>query len=171
MTEAFTSALIAELGKKTGVCWLRYDGREHAVWHVWTDDALHLVCGGDEQPLPDVEDADTVEVVMRSKENGGRLVTWVGAVRPLAPSDDAWEAATAALVSGRLNLETLPGTPERWARDSLVIRVEPTGEVLEQPGALPDASHAAKPQPTTATTRGALPRVLHRRQKRRPNLT
>ena len=171
MSEAFTSALIAELGKKTSVCWLRYDGGEHAAWHVWVDDALHLVAGGDEQPLPDIEDVDRVEVVMRSKENWGRLVTWVGSVTRLTPADEAWEPVTAALVSGRLNLEQLVGTPERWAEHSVVVRVEPTGEVLESPGALSAESHRATPRATGATTRGALPRVLHRRQRRRPDLT
>jgi hypothetical protein len=171
VTETFTRALIAELGKKTGVCWLRYAGQEHAVWHAWVDDALHLVCGGDEQPLPGIEDATTVEVTMRSKDNGGRLVTWVGEVATLAPGDEAWEPVTAALVSGRLNLDRLPGTAERWAAESLVVRVTPTGAVLGQPGELPDSSHVAPPRPSPATTRGPLPRVLHRRQRHRPGLT
>ncbi|MGE5719363.1 MAG: hypothetical protein ACM3XQ_05775, partial [Nocardioidaceae bacterium] len=68
MTDPFTTALIAELGKKTGVCWLRYDSerpggtpqRARAAWHVWYDDALHLVAGGGEQPLPGIADAERV---------------------------------------------------------------------------------------------------------------
>ena len=167
----FTTALVAELGKKTSVCWLRYDGREHAVWHVWHDDALHLVAGGDEQPLPGIEDAGRVEVVMRSKENGGRLVSWLGRVKVLEPTDPEWEPATAALVAGRLNLADLATAAREWAERSVVVRIDPTGEVLEQPGALGDASHAAVPRPTSATTRGALPRVLHRRKRRRPELS
>lgn len=171
MTDPFSRALVAELGKKTGVCWLRYDGREHPVWHVWLDDALHVVCGGDEQPLPGIEDVDTVEVVMRSKESGGRLVTWVGGVRVLGPDDEAWDAVTTALVAGRLNLDDLTTAAARWAERSLVLRIEPTGDVVERPGELSDDSHAAAPRPTPATTRGALPRVLHRRKRRRPGLS
>lgn len=171
VTDPFARALIAELGKKTGVCWLRYDGREHAVWHVWLDDALHVVCGGAEQPLPGIEDADTVEVVMRSKESGGRLLSWVGAVSEVRPEDEAWEAVTAALVAGRLNLDDLTTAAARWAGRSLVLRIEPTGEVGERPGELSDDAHAATPRPTTATTRGALPRILHRRQRHRPGLS
>jgi hypothetical protein len=171
VTEAFTSALIAELGKKTAVCWLRYGGQVHAAWHVWFDDALLLVCGGSEQPLPDIDDEETVEVVMRSKENGGRLVTWLGAVSVVPPDDEAWEPATAALVAARLNLEELPGTTRRWAAESLVLRVVPTGEVVEDPDSLDDSSHAAPPKPSPATTRGPVPRVLHRRQRRRRDLS
>jgi len=171
VTDPFALALVAELGKKTGVCWLRYDGREHAVWHVWLDEALHVVSGGDEQPLPDIEDADRVEVVMRSKENGGRLVTWVGTATVVHPEDETWPEVTAALVSGRLNLADLTTAAQGWAERSVVTRIEPTGEVLEQPGALGSEDHAAAPRPTSATTRGALPRVLHRRKRRRPDLS
>jgi hypothetical protein len=171
VTEAFTTALIAELGKKTGVCWLRYDERPRAAWHLWYDDALHLVAGGQEQPLPGITDVDRVEVTMRSKENGGRLVTWVGRPSVVRPGDEAWEAVTDALVSDRLNLEDLGTAKGEWAEHSVVVRIDPTGELLEEPGSLSDVDHAAPPQPTDATTRGALPRVLHRRKRTRPDLS
>lgn len=186
MTEAFTTALIAELGKKTSVCWLRYDqpgaaassggsGRgaapARAVWHTWYDDALHLVAGGTEQPLPGIAEADRVEVTMRSKENGGRLVTWVGRPTVVRPGDASWDAVTDALVSDRLNLDDLGTAKDEWAAHSVVLRVDPTGELLEEPGSLSDQDHSAPPAPTTATTRGALPRVLHRRKRGRPGLS
>lgn len=173
MTEAFTTALIAELGKKTGVCWLRYDQggtRPRAAWHVWHDDALHLVAGGAEQELPGIDGAGRVEVTMRSKDNGGRLVTWVGAVSAVRPGDDTWEDVTSALIADRLNLEDLGAARQDWAEHSVVVRVEPTGELLEEPGAVSQDAHEATPPPTRATTRGALPRVLHRRRRDRPGL-
>lgn len=175
---ALTKALIAELAKKTGVCWLRYGAApgagaapSHAVWHLWYDDALYVVSGGDEQPLPGIEDADRVEVTMRSKENGGRLVTWVGRRTEVRPEDEPWEPVTAALVGGRLNLEDLGTAARTWAQRSVVSRIVPTGETLEDPGSLSDDAHLAAPLPTPATTRGALPRVLHRRHTRRPKLS
>jgi hypothetical protein len=178
VTDAFTTALIAELGKKTGVCWLRYaersgetSPRTRAAWHVWHDDALHLVAGGGEQPLPGIANAERVEVVMRSKENGGRLVTWAGRVSVVRPTDAAWEEVTTALVPGRLNLPDLSTVKQRWAERSVVVRVDPTGDLVEEPGALSDDAHLAPPAATPATTRGALPRVLHRRQRRRPDLS
>jgi hypothetical protein len=179
VTEAFTTALIAELGKKTGVCWLRYDepdgsgdaGRARAAWHLWYDDALHVVAGGDEQPLPGLDEADRVEVTMRSKESGGRLLTWVGRVSVVRPTDEAWDDVTAALVSDRLNLEDLTTAKEAWAARSVVVRIDPLGELLEQPGELSDDSHAAPPPKTRATTRGSLPKVLHRRRSGSPRLS
>lgn len=176
MTEAFTTALIAELAKKTGVSWLRYDegtgspGRPRAAWHVWYDDALHVVAGGAEQPLPGLEDADRVEVTMRSKENGGRLVTWVGRPSVVRPDDEAWDGVTDTLVSDRLNLEDLSAAKDQWAASSVVVRIDPTGDLVEEPGALSSDDHLATPPQTTATTRGALPRVLHRRRRTRPGL-
>ncbi len=177
VTEAFTTALIAELAKKTGVCWLRYDdgdtgspARPRAAWHVWHDDALHLVAGGTEQPLPGLEHADRVEVTLRSKENGGRLVTWVGRPSAVRPDDQAWADVTDALVSDRLNLDDLATAKDEWAAHSVVLRIDPTGELAEQPGSLSSEDHAAPPPPTEATTRGPLPRVLHRRRRTRPGL-
>jgi hypothetical protein len=177
VTEAFTTALVAELGKKTGVCWLRQAGQAgtssppRAAWHIWYDDALHLVAGGDEQPLEDLAEADRVEVSMRSKEHGGRLVTWVGTVSLVRPDDEAWDGVVAALVAARLNLPDLERAKVDWAARSVVLRVDPTGDVLERPGELSEDAHLAPPPVTEATTRGALPRVLHRRQRRRPDLS
>jgi hypothetical protein len=169
--EAFGRALVAELARKTAVSWVRYDGRAHAVWHVWHDDALCLVSGGDEQPLPDLEDGARVEVLMRSKDTGGRLVTWVGTASVVPPGSEAWAPTTAALVPVRLNAPDLATTADGWARTSVVRRVVPTGELLEQPGDLTDDAHLAAPEQTPATTRGPLPRVLHRRVKRHPRLS
>ncbi len=168
-----TAALVAELGRKTGVCWLRYGDadRSRAAWHVWHDGALLLVSGGEEQHLPGLDATDRVEVTMRSVETGGRLLTWVGAATTLAPDSPEWAEATAALAAARLSIPSLTETPRLWASSSTVTRVVPTGEVLEGPGHLSDSDHAAPPAPTPATTRGPLPRVLHRRQRRRPPLS
>lgn len=168
---AFTRGLIAELGKKTAVSWVRYHGQAHAVWHLWREDALYVLSGGDEQPLPGIDDVDRVEVVMRSKENGGRLITWVGDASVVRPADDLWEPVTTALITGRLNLLDLKTAAAGWAERSVVTRIVPTGELVEAPDDLSDDAHLHVPQQTTATTRGALPRILHRRVTRRPKLS
>jgi hypothetical protein len=173
-SEAFVDALVAELAKKTSTCWLRYDGETHAAWHAWVDGALCLVSGGEEQRLPGIEElgpGDRVEVIMRSKENGGRLVTWVAEPHVVRPGDELWEPVTTALVAGRLNLDDLGTAADEWAERSVVTRLVPTGELVEQPGALSADPHRAEPKPTPATTRGRLPKVLHRRVRRRPKLS
>jgi hypothetical protein len=168
---ARNAALVAELARKTAVSWVRHGGRSHAVWHVWSDGALCLVSGGDEQRLPEIGDGEPVEVVMRSKDDGGRLVTWVGTASVVRPGDELWEPTTAALVSARLNLRDLTTAADGWARTSVVRRVVPTGEFVEAPGRLSDDAHLAVPEETTAITRGPLPRILHRRVRRRPRLS
>jgi hypothetical protein len=175
--DAFTTALVAELAKKTDTSWLHRPGeqRNHPVWHTWHDDALCVVSGGDEQPLPDpadgMGDGDLVEVVMRSKDNGGRLVTWVGTVSVVRPGDKRWRPVTEALVSDRLNLPDLATAADGWAAHSVVRRIVPTGAVAESPESLSDESHRAMPLPSPAITRGRLPKILHRRVRRRPKLS
>lgn len=120
------AALVAELARRTEVCWVRVDGQIQPVWHGWSDGALCLVTGGDEQPLPEVVDGDRVEVVMRSKDTGGRLLTWLGRVSVVRPGQERWAATTAALVARRHNLRDPATAAEDWARDSLVLRIVPS---------------------------------------------
>lgn len=128
-----TALLVAELGRKSAVCWVRHGGHAQPFWHVWVDDALAVVSGGDEQPFPDVEDGGRVEVVMRSADTGGRLVTWVGRACVVRPDDERWAATTSALVAGRLNVSDLATAADRWAEQSVVRRILPTGEYVERP--------------------------------------
>ncbi len=175
------AALVAELGKKTSVCWLTYvatpdtPAGTHAAWHEWLDTgdggSLYVVAGGTEQPLPGLARAGRVEVTMRSKDNGGRLVTWEATPSQVLPEDDAWVAVTAALAAGRLNVPDLGAAAEGWASGSVVTRLEPTGRTVERPDDLSAEHHRATPPDSPATTRGPLPRVLHRRVRRRPRLS
>ena len=175
MTEqAVTTALITELARKTSVSWLRYGPPSQpprAVWHLWFDDSLYVLSGGVEQPLAGIEHVERVEVTMRSKDNGGRLLTWVALASDVGPGDELWEPVTAALAAGRLNVPDLAAAPAGWAESSRVTRLLPTGEVVEHPQSLPDQAHLATPPGSPAATRGPLPRVLHRRVTRRPKLS
>ena len=69
-------ALVEEACRKSALVWLRPIGaaRSQAVWHVWVDGAVHVVAGGIEQPLPDLEDGSEVDVTARSKDTWGRMV-------------------------------------------------------------------------------------------------
>ncbi len=59
--------LIADLAKKSGLVWVSYAHRTHAIWHEWVGDAVCAVAGGTEQPLPDIEKHQTVTLSLRSK--------------------------------------------------------------------------------------------------------
>jgi hypothetical protein len=165
-------ALVEEACKKSSMLWLRPRagvGTDRSVpaWHVWHDGAVFLVSGGREQSLPELGDGAEVEVTVRSKDKGSRLVTFVAAAQRVTPGDDAWESAVAELHAKRLNPPDGEGQPARWARESTVTRLTPTGRVTEAPGRMPKGSGRAEPPDSPATTRGPLPFVIGRRASRR----
>lgn len=165
-------ALVAELARKSAVCWLGYGDpyRDRPVWHVWHDDAIGVVAGGEEQPLPGIDECTEVVVTLRAKTTRHRTATCRARVERVRPGTEQWESLVPALVSGRLNLPDQPNAPARWAAGSVVLRLVPV-QVLTSPGSLPDASGEAVPVGSPATTAAPLPRVLHRRQTQRPPLS
>ncbi|MEU9386634.1 hypothetical protein AB0D38_39305, partial [Streptomyces sp. NPDC048279] len=79
-------ALVEEATKKSGLIWVRGAGAPaaRAVWHAWADGGVCLVGDGSEQPLTGLAGGGTAEVTVRSKDKGGRLVTWTAAVTELS---------------------------------------------------------------------------------------
>jgi hypothetical protein len=175
LRDDFEMALVEEATKKSGLVWVAIGGPSalaRAVWHVWQDGAAYLVVGGAEQQLPGIEAATEATVTVPSKDKGARLVAWVARPSVVDPGSELWAAVVPTLHAKRLNAPDGEAQPARWARESRIIRLEPTGEVLERPGAMPTRSEAAPPRPTRATTRGPLPFVIGRatgRKRRRPN--
>ncbi|WP_326728590.1 hypothetical protein [Streptomyces phaeochromogenes] len=174
-------ALVEEATKKSGLVWVRgvpaqgpvqgdgsSDGASsQALWHVWHDGAVCLVGDGPgEQPLPGLVDGGEAVVTVRSKDKGGRLVSWSAKVVELAPGSEEWDAAVGELKGKRLNAPDGEAMTGRWARECRVVRLAPTGATAS----LPEGSLAAPPLPTSATTRlpipAGLPRLLFKRRKR-----
>lgn len=120
-------ALVEEATKKSGLIWVKGPvGPSRALWHVWHEGAAVLVGDGPgEQPLPGLADGAEAEVTVRSKDKGGRLVTWAATVVELAPESPEWEAAVAELKGKRLNAPDGEGMPDRWARECRVVRLVP----------------------------------------------
>lgn len=168
-SELLDRALIEEATKKSGLIWVKGPGAPaRPLWHVWHDGAVWVVGDGPgEQPLPELSDGGRAEVTVRSKDKGGRLVSWPAAVTEAAPGSEAWTAAVAELRGKRLNAPDAETMPERWARECRVLRLEPSGATSP----LPDGSLAEAPLPTPVTTRrpapAGLPKLLLKRKKRR----
>ncbi|MEU9186407.1 hypothetical protein AB0D14_18025 [Streptomyces sp. NPDC048484] len=172
-------ALIEEATKKSGLIWVRGSGvpsldpqgpgePARALWHVWHDGAVYLIGDGPgEQPLPGLVDGREAEVTVRSKDKGGRLVSWSATVLELAPRSEEWALAVGELKGKRLNAPDGEAMTERWARECRVVRLTPTGSTAS----LPEGSLAAAPVPTVATTRqpipASVPRLLFGGRKRR----
>jgi hypothetical protein len=170
--ELLDRALVEESAKKSGLLWVRLpDGTDRPLWQVWHDGAVLVVGEGAEQPLHGLAGGQSTVLTARSKDKGGRLVSWPVTVTELAPGGEAWTAAVAELKAKRLNSPDHESVTERWAAESRVLRLVPADGPVQGPGALPEDSHAAAPLPTTATTRepipAALPRLLFGRKRRR----
>jgi hypothetical protein len=170
--ELLERALIEEAAKKSMLLWISGDGGPAVgLWHVWHDGAVCLVGGGPvEQPLRGLADGGTAMVTARSKDKGGRLVTFLATVAELPPHGEEWQAAVDQLKGKRLNAADAHTMTERWARECRVLRLVPAGAPTEAPGSMPDGSGAAAPVPTPAATRirvpASLPRLLLRRGRR-----
>jgi hypothetical protein len=148
------AALIAEACSKSGVLWVRTveSARRYLAWHVWHNDAVHLVYGVEEQMLPLM--SGQVEVVVPSKESHARLVTFVAQAQLLSARSPEWEAAADALSAARLNTRDPQRQRDRWASGTLITRLVPI--YLASSGAGNDlmASGAQQPPESGATSIG-----------------
>ncbi|NUP20827.1 MAG: hypothetical protein HOZ81_33075 [Streptomyces sp.] len=168
-SELLDQALVEEATKKSGLIWVKGPGHPaRALWHVWHEGAACVVGDGPgEQPLEGLADGAGAEVTVRSKDKGGRLVSWSAKVVELGSGSEQWEATVAELKGKRLNAPDGEAMPARWARECRVLRLEPTGTTA----ALPDDSLAEPPLPSPATTRqpipAGLPRLLLKKKRRR----
>lgn len=142
-------ALVAESAKRSRVCWLSYRHpggvvRDRLVWHAWHDDALLVLSGAGGQTLEGLAgltgraEEDRVEVTMRSKESGARLVTWLAAAAVVPRADERWEECAGALLGVRLNLPDPAAARQQWRDHGTILRLAPVGATADGgPGALP----------------------------------
>ncbi|HET8599899.1 MAG TPA: hypothetical protein VFL99_06205 [Segeticoccus sp.] len=159
--------LFAQAATTSKVLWITVPGdRAWPAWHAWVEDTAYVVSGPGEQHLPELP--ERVEVTLRSKDTGGRLVRATARAERVVPEDDRWEAATAALKAGRLNAPA-GDTVQRWAEENVVTALVPL-ELLEQPGRYDDRSGAAAPVPSPARTDSWLPWHARGRPHRRRRL-
>jgi hypothetical protein len=124
-----------------------------------------------EQHLPGLAEAETATVTCRAKDSRARLVTWQAHVGRITPRTAEWEAAAEALAGDRLNATDAARLLERWSASDTIVRLTPTGEVLEGPGRMPTTDTSAPPPDSPATTTGRLPWVVHKRPRGRPRLS
>ncbi|WP_433477413.1 hypothetical protein ACQPZP_10355 [Spirillospora sp. CA-142024] len=152
-------ALVEEAAKKSGLLWLDLPGlpQPRAAWHVWHDGSAYVLTGGEgEQPLPGLPESAHVTVILRSKDKGGRLVSFVAEAEQVEPGTELWDEVTPILAKERLNAATHEGQVEAWATESWIIRLTPTDEVVEAS----EGYATVRPVPTPATTAGPPPRLF-----------
>ena len=126
----FGSALTAELAKKSGLVWISFGGSTHTVWHEWVGGGVCVVAGGREQPLPGIENEKIVTLGLRSKATRHLVAEAEAMVEVVRPNSPHWDAITKVLKSGRWNLFDPDNAIDRWANESVVVRLVPTGQVV-----------------------------------------
>lgn len=161
MTETeVASALLAEAAKKSDLLWVVVGSAPaRPVWHVWDGHAVVVVVGGLEQPDPGLADGSPVELILRSKDKGSRILV-VEAVAAQVPSDSAqWDELAAAVHAKRLNSPDGDSAVARWRQESTLWRLTATGRLVEQPGQMSDSDHRAEVPLTAAAT--STPQPFH----------
>jgi hypothetical protein len=148
------AALVAEACNKSNALWVRpIDSmRYHLVWHAWRSPVIYLVHGAEEQTLPPLK--DRVEVVVRSKDSGARLVAFAARADALPSSDPEWQVAADALSAARLNTTVSDPRHDRWASEVLITRLTPVQLVSVGAGDDNSGSGALSPPGSPATTVG-----------------
>lgn len=158
------TALFAAAAGVSGLLWVEVPGdRAWPAWHAWDGDAVYVVSGPGEQPLPWLP--EVVVLALRSKDTGGLLLRVRATARRLAPEEDAWAAAVTALTAARLN--ATDDLEARWAADCTVHALRPFGLPLESPGRYAEGSRAAPVPATRAATARWRPWHLGGRPQRR----
>ncbi|MBW9206776.1 hypothetical protein KV102_11685 [Mumia sp. zg.B53] len=165
----FRRAFVAEVAKKSGLLWIVYADAWHPVWHVWHEDAVCVVAGGDEQPLPGIRDEREVVLDLRAKSTRAQVARVSASVEEISPDHPEWEEVTAVLAADRLNLFEADEAVARWARECVVVRLRPM-ELLSSPGHLDDRAQREQPLESPARTVRSRPFALHR-QRRAPRLS
>lgn len=152
-------ALVEEAAKKSGLMWLDLPGlrQPRAAWHVWHDGSAYVLTGGEgEQPLPGLPESAQVTVILRSKDKGGRLVSFIADAEPVEPGTELWDTVAPLLAKDRLNSVSYADQVERWAEESWIVRLTPALPVNGT-----DHDYATvRPVPTPATTAGPPPRLV-----------
>lgn len=167
-SDALARALVDEATRKAGLVWLDYVGGDgpRPAWHVWHAGSAYVVTGPGEQHLPGLDAAAEVTVTVPSKDSRARVVSWQAAAAAVAPVDPDWQPVVVALAAGRLNAPDSTTLVERWAQTATVVRLTPTGTVVEAPDRMGDGSHATAPRATDATTLSRRPWMLGARGRR-----
>jgi hypothetical protein len=162
-------ALIAEACSKSGVVWVKpaTEQRYHGAWHVWHDGAVAVVHGVDEQSLPPLE--GRVEVAVRSKDTGARLVRFTARVDVVPAGSPQWEATADALSAARLNARDTAEQRDRWRTNTVIVRLVPVAMTASGPGADDESPEMAQPPGNPGTTINWRPFHIGGRKLRRGN--
>ena len=124
-------ARIVDATRRAGLIWVELPGdRPRPLWHLWHDGAAYVVTGGLEQPLPGDLTGGRAQVVTPGRATSDQPLTWVARLEPLSPGTADWAEIAPLLQAKRLNTPDGEAQQQRWARESVLLRLVPTGAVI-----------------------------------------
>lgn len=165
------SAVTSEALSKSDLLWLRTPGHERATWFAVVgagtdlpEGSVLLVSGATEPdlgPLP-----DPVELLLRSKGDGRRLLVLQARALALDPAEERWLPAAEIALAARLN--AVDGTLERWREGATLWLLSPFGQPVDSPATTPSSDLVAAPvRATPAAPQVRRPWHLGGRRSRR----
>ena len=117
---------VEDLARRAGVVWVDLGDGPQVVWHLWHDGAVYVVCGGLEQDLRNAGTAESATLVLRGKVSAGDpVVTCAASVSRVEPGSALWHTVVPLLHEKRLNPPDGEAQPDRWARESTILRLTP----------------------------------------------
>ncbi len=130
--DASGSAVLAEALKKGTVVWIDVPGtdgtagRPVAAWYGTLDGRVYVLCGGAEQRIPGLAEADTVILSARSKELQSLVSRVEASARVVPPADPLFNRVVPVLLPRRLNLRDGEAAADRWRKECTLVELTPS---------------------------------------------
>ncbi len=116
--------------KKSAILWVRIPqprGGEvtRPAWFVYQGGKVYLLTGPQEQELTNIDRADRVHLIVRSKDVRSQVGDIPAEVRVVENDSEEFDRVAQAGVGTRLNLEDLEGAFERWKATCTMVELTP----------------------------------------------
>lgn len=122
---------MGEALKKGAIIWLRIpqpDGStvNRPAWYVFDAGQIYVISGQAEQQLDGIENADQVEVHVKSKDLKATIAVADAEVRVVDNTSDEFDKIATLGMGTRLNLPDGDGAHERWRKSCVMVALTPT---------------------------------------------
>jgi hypothetical protein len=128
------AGVLQEALKRGTIVWIEVPGqarRAVPAWYGLLDGRIYVLCGGSEQQLPGLAEADRVLLSARSKEQQALVARVEAGVRVVPATDPLFNRVVPVLLPRRLNLHDGEAAAERWRKECTLVELTPSGVPVE----------------------------------------